>query len=156
MQFTHNIVGSLPAFNYHHAAALHRKSGLDLLQPKAHQPVALLDHDNLHLRIAEDSQPGFAPTIPAGASFPQRFHHPKAALGEELRQRGSCRSNSAFWPREETLAYNATLGGSLASAAWTITVPVASFSAGTGSLPAFHWRLADSLSPQSHVTFWLA
>ena len=33
MQVTHNIVGSLRAVNYHHAAALRRKSGLDILQP---------------------------------------------------------------------------------------------------------------------------
>jgi hypothetical protein len=52
------------------------------------------------------------------------------------------------------MAYNATLGGSLAGAAWRITVPVASCSAGTGSLTAFHRRHA--VSPQSHGTLWLA
>jgi hypothetical protein len=58
------------------------------LQAEAHQPVAALDHDDLYVRIAEDSQPGFAAAIPARAGIPHRFHHPKTVLGGELRQAG--------------------------------------------------------------------
>lgn len=41
----------------------------------------MLDHDDLHFRIAEDSQKGFAAAIQAGARFPRRFHDPKAVRG---------------------------------------------------------------------------
>jgi len=133
----HNIVDSLRSVNNHHATyatALRRKSGLDILQPEAHQPVAVLDHNDLYVRIAEDSRQGLAAAIPARAGFSHRFHHPKAVLGGDLRQTASCRSNSAFWSREKTLAYKATPGGSFAGAAWRITVPVASCSGRHGQL----------------------
>jgi len=82
------IVGYLPSVNHHHAAALSRKRGLDILKPEAHQPVAGLDNDDLYVPIAEDSQKGFAAAIQARASFLHGFHHPKTALGGELRQTG--------------------------------------------------------------------
>jgi len=66
----------------------------------------------------------------------------KPCWAENSAKRASCRSKSAFWPGEETLAYKATPGGSLAGAAWTITVSVASGSAGAGNWPAFHRRHA--------------
>lgn len=37
---------------------LNRESGLHPLQPDAHQPIAMLDYDDLHFRMAEDSQKG--------------------------------------------------------------------------------------------------
>jgi hypothetical protein len=41
MQVPHNnLIAYLPTVNYIHAAALSRKSGLDILKPKTHQPVA--------------------------------------------------------------------------------------------------------------------
>jgi hypothetical protein len=57
----------------------------------------VLDHDDLHVRIAE----GFAPTIPAGASFPHRFRPRKPCWSENSAKRASCRSKSAFWSRRK-------------------------------------------------------
>jgi hypothetical protein len=53
----------------------------DILKPEAHEPVAVLDNDDLPIRIAGDSQKSFATVLQARASFLDGFHHRKAALG---------------------------------------------------------------------------
>ena len=53
-------LSDLRTIHYQHAAALSRKGGLDVLQPEGNQPVAVLDDEDLHFRIVEDSQKGFA------------------------------------------------------------------------------------------------
>jgi len=77
---------SLPAgdaqctVNYHHATALSRRRSLDILKPEAHPPGAVLDHDDLHFPILEDSANGLAAVLPAGPRCLHGFHL-KTALG---------------------------------------------------------------------------
>ncbi|PYU26998.1 MAG: hypothetical protein DMG30_00585 [Acidobacteria bacterium] len=95
MRLSHNIVGYLRTVNRYHAAVLTRKSGVHVLKPEAHQPVAVLDHDDLHFRIAEDSQKRLAAAIPIGASFLHPFHRAKAVLGTAPNRMAICEQFSA-------------------------------------------------------------
>jgi hypothetical protein len=112
MQVTHNIVGSLPAVNYHRDGTASQEQPSTYSNPKRISRSRRLTTITCTFRLRKIRhrawQRPFQPEPVSCTASSTR----KPCLAENSVKPDRGRSKSTFWPREETLAYKATTEGS--------------------------------------------